>query len=308
MKYVPTMQELLDAYVESATVERMKSERPCARTVSNVLVGVRVICRTVCPADEDWRTWPVSMIDHRRIDRYLTLARVHGLSPVTAWGYLQSLKGLTARWTLRYYADRGWKITPFEVPPCRRRAPRYIRPDHAVLRRVRSWYEALEHRADKREWLTATLMLEFAMRNGDIATLCWSDFRLREDLPSAIVLCYTPHKTALSSGRIVSWPVHPDIWSRMVRIRERTAAHGRIIPNAELVFARLNSELRDLKLFTGTKALYELRKICIDHVYQKFGAEMASSISGDDIRTVTRYYADPSAVNIAGGVRIVELL
>ena len=34
---------------------------------------------------------------------------------------------------------------------------------------------------------------------------------------------------------------------------------------------------------------------------------MASSISGDDIRTVTRYYADPSAVNVLG-VRIVDLL
>ena len=54
-------------------------------------------------------------------------------------------------------------------------------------------------------------------------------------------------------------------------------------------------------------ARYELRKICIDHIYQKFGAEMASSISGDDIRTVMRYYADPSAVNVEG-VRVVDLL
>ena len=50
-----------------------------------------------------------------------------------------------------------------------------------------------------------------------------------------------------------------------------------------------------------------LRKICIDHVYQKFGAEMASSISGDDIRTVTRYYADPSVVNMVG-IRVMDLL
>ena len=59
--------------------------------------------------------------------------------------------------------------------------------------------------------------------------------------------------------------------------------------------------------FTGHKGAYELRKICIDHVYQKYGAEMAVSISGDDIRTITRYYADPSRPNI-GTTRIIDLL
>ena len=81
-----------------------------------------------------------------------------------------------------------------------------------------------------------------------------------------------------------------------------------VVPAARLTFARLNAEIRANHFFAGTnKGLYELRKICVDHVYQRFGAEMASSISGDDIRTVTRYYADPSAVTVSN-VRIVELL
>jgi hypothetical protein len=50
-----------------------------------------------------------------------------------------------------------------------------------------------------------------------------------------------------------------------------------------------------------------LRKICIDHIYQKFGAEMAVSISGDDIKTITKYYADPAQPNI-GAVRVLDLL
>jgi hypothetical protein len=62
-----------------------------------------------------------------------------------------------------------------------------------------------------------------------------------------------------------------------------------------------------LKIFNGPKACYELRKICIDHIYQKYGAEMASSISGDDIRTMMRYYADPSALTIEN-VRILDML
>ena len=65
--------------------------------------------------------------------------------------------------------------------------------------------------------------------------------------------------------------------------------------------------LATLMLFTGSKGCYELRKICIDHIYQKYGVEMASSISGDDIRTVMRYYADPSAVHVEN-VRVVDLL
>ena len=80
-----------------------------------------------------------------------------------------------------------------------------------------------------------------------------------------------------------------------------------MVPCARDVFVRLNRDLRARKIFTGSKGCYELRKICIDHIYQKFGAEMASSISGDDIRTVMRYYADPSAVNVKD-VRVIDLL
>ena len=59
--------------------------------------------------------------------------------------------------------------------------------------------------------------------------------------------------------------------------------------------------------FSGSKASYELRKICIDHIYQRFGAEKAVSISGDDIRTISRYYADPAQPNI-GSVRVMDLI
>jgi hypothetical protein len=74
----------------------------------------------------------------------------------------------------------------------------------------------------------------------------------------------------------------------------------------EEVFDALNRQMRTLG-FTGTKGAYELRKICIDHIYQRYGAEMAVSISGDDIRTIMHYYADPAQPNI-GAVRIIDLL
>lgn len=71
-------------------------------------------------------------------------------------------------------------------------------------------------------------------------------------------------------------------------------------------FTELNKEVRSLG-FRGNKAAYELRKICIDHIYQEYGAEKASAISGDDIKTITHYYADPAQPNI-GEVRVLDLL
>ena len=309
MKHTPTMKELIDAYLQSAEAERIKRDRPCRRTTANVIIGVSVVCRTLQgeSGGGDWREWPAAAVTRKALDRYLMTARSRGVSPITAWSYLQSFRSLTAKWTLRYYEDRGWKIRPFEIPSCARRPPRYVRPDRAVLEKVKEWYGSLEMLKDRRLWLAATLMLEFAMRNGDVAKLKWSAFRVQEPADSGAYLSYMPNKTALSSGRTVNWPVHPCIWERLAAIRADSPLQSRVLPNAAAVFAELNRDLRKRRIFTGHKAMYELRKICIDHVYQKFGAEMASSISGDDIRTVTRYYADPSAVNM-GAVRIIDLL
>lgn len=224
-----------------------------------------------------------------------------------------------ARWIHPYYEDREWEVPPFQLPVCRRKPARYIRPDRELLLRVRDWYETLLDRRDVRDWLAVTLMLEFGMRNGDVGRLRWADFRVRPAMPHEqvvprVVLCYTPRKTSLSSGRSVSWPVHEKLWAQMNAARAASAEHrgthflGLVVPAAACVFKRLNRDLKSHHFFTGThKGIYELRKICIDHIYQQYRAEKASAISGDDIHTVTQYYADPSAVNVVG-VRIVDLL
>ena len=331
---IPTLGDVVAAYPEIAAVERLRNERPSKRTVVNVIMGVKRVAALlermesgVCGADKmkdaaprklQGRLWmgrPISDLNSRRLDRTLAMAKKIGMKPLTVYSYLSSLKGLTAKWCLPYYQERGWKVRSVELPPCRRRAPRYVRPEREILLKVKDWYEGLWLHEDKRYWLAATMMLEFAMRNGDVGRLRWSDFRSKNsaDGRNETLLCYTPHKTELSSGRIVAWPVHPDLLDRLENIREssglREGTHfqGLVVPAAQQVFARLNADLRSRHFFRGGKAAYELRKICIDHIYQKFGAEMASSISGDDIRTVTRYYADPSAVN-AGCVRVVDLL
>ena len=313
-KTVPTIQMVLEQYPKFAAVERLRVGRPGKETVLNLLVSVRRLCQMAGIPLED----PVSVFTRKRLTRMLDSAVLEGLKPITVWSYMNSLKGLFGRWARNYYADQHWQIPTIELPAYNRQAPRYIRPDTKVLAKVKEWYNSLSERQDSREWVIATLMLEFAMRNGDVERIRWSDFRPRD---GSIVLCYTPHKTALSSGRRVAWPVHPEIWARLCAYRESGQHHYKrrgweklvdrnaplVVPCAHDVFVRLNADLRAQKIFTGSKGCYELRKICIDHVYQKFGAEMAASISGDDIRTMMRYYADPSQPNI-GDIRIIDLL
>ena len=314
MKTTPTIQMVLESYPKFAAVERLRMERPCERTVQNTLGGVRRLCELGGIGLDE----PVAVLSRKRLAQILDVASAASLSPVSLWSYLCSLRTLFAKWTRPYYADTQWRVPKVELPTCRRSSPRYVRPDSVVLAKVKEWYARLETRRDRREWVLATLMLEFAMRNGDAERLRWADLRERN---GRVILCYTPHKTRLSSGRTVSWPVHPDIWNRLRAYRDaglpcykrRGWAKNEVrdsqlvVPCARDVYVRLNKELRDLKIFNGQKACYELRKICVDHVYQKFGAETASSISGDDIRMMMRYYADPSAVTVEG-VRIVELL
>lgn len=306
---VPTFAEILEAYPRFAEIERMKAERPAVTTVWNVMSGVRHVLEATGVS----LAAPISDMTRLKLDLYLADVKSRGLSVTTAWTYVLHLRGIVARWTLPYYEGAGWRVVPFAVPTCRRKPKRYVRPPRETLLKVRDWYDSLLLRDDKRDWLVVTLMIEFAMRNGDVGRLRWSDFRMREG-ECVPCLCYTPHKTELSSGRVVAWPVHPLIWETMSDFRakmgERDGTHfqGLVVPAAKEVFSRLNKEIRDRHFFTGThKALYELRKICVDHIYQKYGAEKASSISGDDIKTVMRYYADPAQPNI-GAVRIVDLL
>ena len=313
-KIAPTIQMVIEKYPKIAAVERLRMGRPGAKTVRNALVNVRRLCQMAEISFDD----TYASLTRKRLTRVLDYASREGLKPVTVWSYMTSLKCMFARWTHPYYADLKWQIPDVELPSYNRQSPRYVRPDKAVLAKVKDWYKSLEHREDGREWVVATLMLEFAMRNGDVGTLRWADFRDRE---GQITLCYTPHKTSLTSGRRVAWPVHHDIWARLCAYRETShnqyVRRGRgvneakdsalVVPCSQDVFNRLNTDLRAKKIFSGSKACYELRKICVDHVYQKFGAEMASSISGDDIRTMMRYYADPSQPNI-GDTRIIDLL
>lgn len=287
---MPTIEQVMKRYKAVAATERMKSGRPCHATVRNTIKGTQLLCEAARLSLDA----QVCELTRRRIDEALAVFMAKGLQRISALTHVDQLRALFAKWTLPYYKDAGWIIPTLELPVFRATTPRYKRPGANVLANVRKWYLRLEGGM----WFAATMMLEFAMRNNDVLRLESGNFIQRE---GQWFLSYMPHKTALTSGRTVFWPIHRDIWAKI----EALGGFSQIDYTCE-TFCKMNRQLRGLG-FTGSKASYELRKICIDHVYQKFGAEMATSISGDDIKTITHYYADPSQPNI-GNVRILDLL
>ena len=286
----PSIGAVLRYYPIAAAAERAKTGLPGERTVGNVVCGARQVCRA---AGLDLEA-PVVHFTRPALDHALAMFLRRGLSRLTAYTYINNVRALFAHWAEPYYADRLWDVPRLEFPAFRALAPRYVQPDGEQLRQVKIWYATLKGEM----WLAATLMLEFAMRNGDVLRMTKQNF-IEKD--GQRYLDYTPHKTALTSGRRVCWPIHPDIWNRI-----NLAGGFDAFDLTDDILHSIGADMRHLG-FRGNKSAYELRKICIDHVYQHFGAELASSISGDDIKTVTRYYADPSKPTV-GNIRIVDFL
>ena len=295
---VPTLREIKEQYIELAVVERLKTNKPSKITVRNTLSGVRAFnawLKAEAPELGDPDTLPVdTLVTPKLMRKFVTSLLQRGIRPISAISFASQLRQLFARWTRPYYEDLGWQIPAFPDVSCTTQLQRYRRPAPELIERVKDWYRSLK---PDMTWYAATMMLEFAVRNGDVKRLDRGNF---VDVKGRVFLNYTPNKTSNSSGRVVKWPVHPKIWNTLRELRP----WDRRMTDTPL--NHVNRAMRELG-FRGTKGAYELRKICIDHVYQRFGAEMAVSISGDDIKTITRYYADPSQPNI-GDLRVSELL
>ena len=286
----PTIQQIMRCYRIVAQTERMKTGRPGEATVANALNGATKVCHAAGIELSE----PIAALTRKKIDLALATFMEQGLTRLTAWSYVCQLRAVFAKWSQPYYADAGWAVPPLDLPTFRAKAPRYMRPSAEMLARVKTWYK----RQTGERWFAATMMLEFAMRNGDVLRLKEENF-IEKD--GCHFLSYTPHKTELTSGRRVCWPIHESIWQKFEEYGGLAC-----LDITDETFTEINRDLRSLG-FRGNKASYELRKICIDHIYQKYGAEMAVSISGDDIKTITHYYADIAQPNI-GAMRIIDLL
>ena len=289
-KRVPTCRQLANMYEVAAAQERVKNGgSPQERTVLNALKHFRY---AVEGCDIGWES-PYTDLTPDVLEDYFVKLIGQGKERVSAWTYVSGVQSITATWALRYYEREGYQVEKIKIPTIKNHKPgRYQRPKDETREAVKEWYAKLWEMEDKRYWLAATMMLQFAMRNGDVVAADGSCFVKRKD---TMYLTYTPHKTASSSGRKVVWPIHGDVWKKIEEARRLIASKdGTLVPAGAWTFARLNRMLREAvpEFKTIEKATYELRKLRIDAEYKRFGAERASALSGDDIRTLSYYYAD----------------
>lgn len=295
---IPTFKELIDAYNIVTEFTRKKLNKPSIEKMRNNILGAtRIIDGTGHDRNELYTNLTTKEID----EWAYRMSDSEELCNTSIKSYMESLRALTAQYLRFEYEKLGYKVESIKLPAFDGSANRYRRPPDELLQKVKDYYAKL--RTDDIElWMFVTLMLGFAVRTSDALNMRWDNIIKKN---GSNMLCYTPNKTKFSSKRIVCWPITDDImngiaeykvWWLKNRKSSKKFDPQKIFCLITKIKERVNSDMRKLG-FQTTKACYELRKICIDHVYEKFGSEMASSISGDNIDTILHYYADPGALN-----------
>lgn len=308
----PTVGELCDIYLEIAAAEYAKEAEPRPETATQNAAAFRRVAKA-CGIGEDDR---IDGMTPAAVERWIGefcgryAADESDRARTSAWSQLAQAKGLWTKWTAPCYAARGMKLPEclFRWPtPKRNAAPCYRRPPDALREATAKWYASLEEILPG-SWAAATLMLQFGMRPGDASELRWEAFSENGD---HMVMRYVPEKTRgrTAKPRPVVWPCSRDLYARLRR-------HGGAeyaVPGASRtvrynVFQdSLNPMMRTLGWDEKTygKACYELRKMCVDAIYRKYGLERAVQISGDNASTILKFYADPNVnglepVDVAG--------
>jgi integrase len=297
----PTVGELCAMYLEIAAAEYAKDGEPRPATATQNAAAFRRVA-AACGIGEDDR---VDGMTPAAIERWIGefcgryAAGESERARTSAWSQIAQAKGIWTRWTAPYYAARSVKIPEclFKWPvPKRNSAPAYRRPPEALRQATAAWYNTLESLLPG-SWVAATLMLQFGMRPGDASELRWTAIETSGD---NIVLRYVPEKTRgrTATSRAVTWPVSRELYERI----RKSGGTEYVVPGASRtvrynVFQdSLNPMMRTLGWDDKTygKACYELRKLCVDAIYRKFGLERAVQISGDNAATILKFYADPN--------------
>jgi integrase len=299
----PTLGQLIEVYRKAAEAEYAANSKPRPATVDINVGSIKLIAKG-CGVDLDDR---IDKLTPDLIQNYID-TRCDGSerSRRSAWSALAHAKSLFSKWALVRY--EGLKI---RIPDCCNKWPEqpktglileYERPAKDLREKTIKWYNGLEEK-NPTMWAAVTLMVQFAMRPVDAAELRWDAFQRDGE---CWVLKYIPSKTKGRTlrPRPVLWPVTDDLYNRL-----RKAGGEEYIVNHPLPYLRyayyirfINAEMRKLGWHREKyrKACYELRKLCVDAIYHNLGAEKASQISGDNIQTVIKYYADRNRCGFEG--------
>lgn len=302
----PTVAELCRAYAEIAAAEYAKEGEPRPATSAQNVQALKRVAKA-CGVGEGGR---IDDLTPAVIEKWVGefcggYAEESGeRARTSAWSQLAQARGAWTAWTRLCYQRRNIKLPDclFRWPtPKRNNAPSYRRPPDALRKATMEWYAGLAE-ASGGMWAAATLMIQFAMRPGDASALRWEQIT---GGAGKRALRYVPSKTRgrTASARAVTWPVSEALY----KLLRRHGGTEYVVPGESLT-ARyevyqhaLNPAMRSLGWNPETygKACYELRKLCVDAVYRKFGIERAVQISGDNAATIMRFYADPQVEGLA---------
>lgn len=289
---VPTLGTLISLYMEMCGPTLTEHQR-------NVMNEIKKLMKFAGLSGD----MPSDLVTFDIIDRYAQSENVKAISRIGKCQRIQSLFGRKAR---MFYRRRGYDVTGVDVPVIADDSKAYQSLPQKTLFSLLGWYRSLQFRKDGRGRIFVMLMLKYAMRNGDVERLKWSNF---DRSGATWKLTYTPHKTEHSTaGRSVSiWldamdQIELEEWRGDAGdddyvVPRKARKHGWSIAELQRV---LNEDIRKACGFTGSKGLYELRKLCVDTVFHLYGAEAAAAYSGDDYKTVKFHYSDPSSLNLRG--------
>ena len=304
---VPTIEELLETYEQIAN-ERASNpnyRKPSVRSIETALKNARYCAEESGLGMSRQYTELTNPDQVRRIfDSFCK--RMNGVS---AWSYIMSLKSITAKWTRPIYRDMGYEVEEVELPDVGnvKKAPEYKELTSGQKEKIQAWYASLAGEKDRRLYLAASIVAQLAVRPCDVALLTAENFRKDADDDKHVHLRYRPRKTLESSNRRVDWPIRPALWDLIVEVAGERLRNGEtLLAGPRSVFDRLNRSMREAcGMKDWNKAVYELRKLCIDTVRREQGVDAAVALSGDRRETIDRYYSDPYKIN---GIVPLEIL
>lgn len=298
-----TIKDFLEEYKKAAKSQYASHGAPRPATVDINAGALLIIIKAAGLTEVD----RVDRIDRNTVQKYVDARCGEGSdrARISAWSTIAHARSCFARWALDKYQQAGLKIPPstnWPMPPKNKLLLAYERPPAELTDKTMAWYNALET-SNPPMWAAVTLMLQLAMRPISAANITWENFQKIND---RWVVRYIPSKTEgrTKRPRPVIWPLHGDLYERL----RKAAGPVHLVKGANLYqryafyVREINKELRAIGWDRSRwqKACYELRKLCVDTVFNSMGAERASQISGDNISTVLNYYADPNKSGFDG--------
>lgn len=291
---IPSIKELVSTYERLATQRAMDPNygKPSLKSIETATIYYGYC---VQESGLDWER-PYTELFDRDMVRHIFERMARRLHGISAWSYVMSLKSVTANWTIPKYKDLGFVVEQPQLPDVGniKKAPEYKTLSADMKAKIEKWYAGLAGADDRRMYLAASMVYNLAVRPSDVALLTAENF-VNDDEDGHVHLVYRPHKTLESSNRRVDWPIHPALVELIDDVAgDRLRAGRPLIDNARSVFGRLNRSMRAAcGMEDWNKAVYELRKLCVDTVRREQGVDAAVALSGDRRETIDRYYSDP---------------